>query len=62
LRVEKSASEIQVGDKVHFPNSRRAVPVEQILSEGENTITLISEKSRWMMIPDFKVAVELPDD
>ena len=57
----KKASTLEVGDKLHFPNSRMAqeVTMRQL---GEEHITVEgTEGVRWVVPLNFDVNVEVPD-
>lgn len=49
-----AASEIEVGDDVFFPNSRKPQTVEGILAES-NLIHLSIPETTWKIAPDFQV-------
>lgn len=52
------ASEIQVGDLVFFPNSRKAQVVESVV-ENAASRTFIAADASWTMGPDISVRREI---
>lgn len=61
-REQKRAGDVEVGDSVYFPSSRRSRKVGQLLFE-DGTVSLIAEdqSSKWMVGSDFMVSVEVED-
>lgn len=50
------ASEIEVGDEVHFPNSRKPQEVAGVLANIETgVITLVARDANWQLGPDADV-------
>lgn len=41
-------TEVQVGDLVKFPNSRKPQPVTQVVTDGD-FVTLHAEKTQWQI-------------
>lgn len=63
MRTQKRAGDVEVGDQVYFPNSRRPRTVGQVVVENQQ-VHLVSDDAatKWMMNADFEVGVEVEEE
>lgn len=61
---KRNAEEVQLGDSVHFPNSRHAQPVTFAgrKNDGDQELVLLeTEGAQWTVPHGFRVNVEVPE-
>lgn len=51
------ASEVNIGDKIHFPNSRKPQAVETIEQQGDN-INFVAGDAKWLVPADWDIRKE----
>jgi hypothetical protein len=53
-----SASDVKVGDKIHFPNSRHAQEVTEATLDEHGYVTLRASETHWTVPQDWDIRKE----